>query len=421
MNQSASDHPGEILLLKISGEDKPGVTAPLTEVLANHQVNILDIGQAVIHDALSLGILIEVPGSKDTSDVLRDFLFRAHQLDLQVRYDSIPEDNYEAWVANQGKMRYIITLLGRKLSGQQLADLSRIIYEQGLNIDKIQRLTGRVSLKQRHHTRNACVEFSIRGTPANDAAFRQLLFEFGNNNDVDVAFQVDSIYRRTRRLVVFDMDSTLIKAEVIDELAKAAGVGDQVAEITEQAMRGEIDFSESFRKRVALLKGLDTSKLDKIAAGIPLTEGAERLIGILRRLGYKTAILSGGFTYFGHALQQKLGIDYVYANELDIRDGKVTGDVKGEIVDGRKKVEFLREIARKENIYLDQVIAVGDGANDLPMINVAGLGIAFRAKPLVRQKSRQALSHAGLDGILYLLGLRDRDLMDEKLADVRHA
>jgi len=418
MNQKSDLRPGTIILLKISGDDKPGVTAPLTEVLANHEVNILDIGQAVIHEALSLGILIEIPSGTETDDVLRDFLFRAHRLDLRVKYDTITPEKYEQWVGNQGKMRYIITLLGRKLSGRQMAALSRIIYEQGLNIDKIQRLTGRISLAEKNQPRNACVEFSIRGMPEDDAQFREMLFEFGNNNDVDVAFQLDSIYRRTRRLVVFDMDSTLINVEVIDELAKAAGVGDKVAAITEKAMRGELDFDESFRRRVSLLKGLDESVLKEISDRLPLNEGAERLIGILRKLGFKTAILSGGFTWFGQALQKRLGIDYVYANELDIRDGKVTGEVTGEIVNGAKKAELLRKIAKKEGIFLDQVIAVGDGANDLPMINIAGLGIAFRAKPLVREKSRQALSYSGLDGILYLLGMRDRDLMNEKLVDV---
>ncbi|MEX0680457.1 MAG: phosphoserine phosphatase SerB [Balneolales bacterium] len=418
MMQTANEITREIILLKISGEDKPGVTAPITEVLASHEVHVLDIGQAVIHNALSLGILIEIPDHKNASDVLRDVLFRAHQLELQVRYDTIPEYKYESWVANQGKMRYIVTLLGKKLSARQLADLSRIIYEEGLNIDKIQRLTGRISLKELHHSQNACVEFSIRGMPENSQQFRAKLFDFGNNNDVDVSFQLDSVYRRIRRLVVFDMDSTLINTEVIDELAKAVGVGEQVAGITEQAMRGEIGFDESFRKRVALLKGLDESVLKKIAARLPLNEGAERVTNILRSLGFKTAILSGGFTYFGYELQKRLKIDYVYANELDIRNGKVTGKVAGRIVNGKRKAELLHEIARKEGIHLEQVIAVGDGANDLPMINEAGLGIAFRAKPMVREQSRQTLTHTGLDGILYLLGMRDRDIMNEKLVKV---
>jgi phosphoserine phosphatase len=227
--------------------------------------------------------------------------------------------------------------------------------------------------------------------------------------DVDIAFQKDDIFRRNRRLVVFDMDSTLIEAEVIDELAKEAGVGEQVIEITEAAMRGEIDFNESFRRRVALLKGLDASVLERIAERLPLTEGATELVGHLKALGFKTAILSGGFTYFGHFLQQKLGFDYVYANELDIRDGKVTGEVVGTIVNGERKAQLLREIAEKEGVRLEQTIAVGDGANDLPMLSIAGLGIAFRAKPLVRQSAKQAISTLGLDGILYLIGFRDRD------------
>lgn len=417
MSPAVRNQSGEIVLLKISGEDKPGVTAPLTDVLAEHEVNILDIGQAVIHDALSLGILIEIPDKYHTQNVLRDLLFCAHKLDLQVRYETIPEDRYEQWVHNQGKPRFIITLLGKKLSGRHLADLSHIIYEQNLNIDRIQRLTGRISLKEMHRARNACVEFSIRGVPNDDRKFREQLYEFGNNNDVDVAFQVDSIYRRTRRLVAFDMDSTLINTEVIDELARKAGVGEQVAAITEQAMRGEIDFDESFRKRLGLLKGLDETVLQEIAGRLTLTDGAERLINILRRLGFKTAILSGGFSYFGKSLQKRLGIDYVYANELDIQDGKVSGEVKGPVVNGRRKAELLHKLAQQEGIHLEQVIAVGDGANDLPMINEAGLGIAFRAKPMVRMQSRQTLSHAGLDGILYLLGMRDRDLMSEKLID----
>jgi phosphoserine phosphatase len=216
------------------------------------------------------------------------------------------------------------------------------------------------------------------------------------------------MYRRNRRLVAFDMDSTLIEAEVIDELAHRAGVGDQVSAITEQAMRGELDFQDSFRRRVALLKGLDESVLEEVAASLPITEGAVHLVNTLRSLGYKTAILSGGFTYFGEHLQRKLGIDYVYANSLEIRDGKVTGEVSGDIVDGERKAALLREIAEREGIDLQQAIAVGDGANDLPMLRIAGLGIAFRAKPVVAQNAEQAISTLGLDGILYLLGISDR-------------
>jgi len=202
----------------------------------------------------------------------------------------------------------------------------------------------------------------------------------------------------------------VIEAEVIDDLAEAGGVGDEVAQITERAMRGELDFGESFRRRMRLLEGLDERVLAEIAANLPITEGAERLISTLSKLGYKTAILSGGFSYFGEYLQKRLGIDYVFANHLDIKNGKLTGEVVGDIVDGERKAQLLRELAAKENIRLEQVVAVGDGANDLPMLSIAGLGIAFRAKPLVRAEAEQAISHLGLDAILYLMGFRDREL-----------
>jgi phosphoserine phosphatase len=208
------------------------------------------------------------------------------------------------------------------------------------------------------------------------------------------------------------MDSTLIQTEVIDELAKLAGAGEEVQKITESAMRGELDFQGSFRKRVSLLKGLPEAALEQVKTSVPLMDGAERLIGILKKLGYKTAILSGGFTFVGRELQRRLGIDYLRANELDIRDGIATGEVRTEIIDGERKAHYLRQIAQDENLSLEQVIAVGDGANDLPMLSIAGLGIAFRAKPLVRKSARHAMSTLGLDGILYLIGVRDREILD---------
>jgi phosphoserine phosphatase len=331
-------------------------------------------------------------------------------MNMLVRFEPVDDAAYEHWVEGQGKSRHIITLLARRISAEHIARVTAIAADHGLNIDNISRLSGRISLQDdgARQTR-ACVEFSVRGLPADAAALREEFLKTASDMDVDIAFQKDDIFRRNRRLVVFDMDSTLIEAEVIDELAKEAGVGEQVIEITEAAMRGEIDFNESFRRRVALLKGLDASVLERIAERLPLTEGATELVGHLKALGFKTAILSGGFTYFGHFLQQKLGFDYVYANELDIRDGKVTGEVVGTIVNGERKAQLLREIAEKEGVRLEQTIAVGDGANDLPMLSIAGLGIAFRAKPLVRQSAKQAISTLGLDGILYLIGFRDRD------------
>ncbi|MCX2979818.1 phosphoserine phosphatase SerB [Halieaceae bacterium IMCC14734] len=402
----------EVLLINISGEDKPGLTASVTDILAGFDVNVLDIGQAVIHDTLSLGVLVEMPESQSHSSVLKDILFRTYELGMQVRFTPITEDSYGQWVSGQGRPRYIVTLLARKITARHISRITSIIAAAELNIDSINRLSGRIPLGSETRLDKACVEFSVRGNVDSPQQFRQDLLELASELDIDIAFQEDNKYRRNRRLVAFDMDSTLIEAEVIDELAKEAGVGEEVAAITEAAMRGELDFTESFRRRVALLKGLDESVLAKVAARLPVTEGASLLIDTLKSLGYRTAILSGGFTYFGERLQQMFGIDYVYANELEIIEGKVTGRVTGQVVDGQRKAELLRDIAKREGIDLQQVISVGDGANDLPMLSIAGLGIAFRAKPLVKQSAGHSISTLGLDGILYLLGISDRHQSD---------
>ena len=390
----------EIVLINITGEDRPGLTAAITGVLAQGGVNILDIGQAVIHDTLSFGILVEIPSNEQSSSVLKDILFTAYKLDQQVRFTPVSEQDYQQWVAGQGKKRHIVTLLTRKVTAEQLQRVSSITAKYGLNIDHIDRLSGRMPLDMPADQGKGCIEFSVRGEAADPQALRAEFLSVAQELNVDIAFQEDSLFRRNRRLAVFDMDSTLIEAEVIDELAKAAGVGDRVAEITERAMAGELDFRASFKERLALLKGLDVNVLDAIGASLRLTEGAETLFAELKRLGYKTAILSGGFTYFAKQLQAKLGIDYVFANELEVVDGKVTGVAVEPIVDAQRKADLLRELAHKEGLRLEQTIAVGDGANDLPMLHAAGFGVACHAKPKVQAEAPYCINFVGLDGVL---------------------
>ncbi|NCD26475.1 MAG: phosphoserine phosphatase SerB [Deltaproteobacteria bacterium] len=406
----------EIILIQISGTDRDGLLAGIMGQLAASGVTILDICQSVIHADLSFGVLIEVPLEHESSPILKDLLYWAHNQDLHLKFTPVSEDDYESWVGMQGRKRHIVTVLGRAITAANLAALSEVITANGLSVDCITRLSGRRSLVQPPAMPRACLEFSVRGTPTDISAMRAAFLDLSREQGIDIGFQEDNAFRRIRRLVCFDMDSTLIQAEVIDELAKRAGVGEQVAAITEAAMRGELDFCQSLRKRVGFLKGLPASVLEDVAATLPMTEGAERLIRTLKSLGYTIAILSGGFTYFGRRLQERLGIDHVHANELEIKDGALTGGLVGEIVDGPGKARRLKEIAAKENISLSQVIAVGDGANDLPMLDVAGLGIAFHAKPVVRQGAGQAISNVGLDGVLYFLGLRDRETVDQLAA-----
>ena len=405
MNQQEEKQ--EQILVGIAGQDRPGVTASVTEILARYDAQILDIGQADIHSTLSLGILFRIK-ERLSGQVMKELLFKATELNINIDFKPVTDEEYEEWVNQQGKNRYILTVIGRDLSAKQVAVASRAIRDQGLNIDSIIRLTGRRSLLHPERNVRACIEFSMRGTPNSLAEMQSQLMQMSGELAFDFSIQRDNMFRRMRRLICFDMDSTLIQTECIDELAMRAGVGDKVKAITESAMRGEMDFKESFRQRVELLKGLDASVMREIAETMPITEGAERLMSVLKRYGYKIAILSGGFTYFGQYLQRKFNIDYMYANELEIgEDGKLTGRYIGDIVDGKRKAELLKLIAQVEKVDLAQTIAVGDGANDLPMLSIAGLGIAFHAKPRVVANAKQAINTIGLDGVLYFLGFKD--------------
>jgi len=397
----------ELVLISVSGKDRPGVTAAITELLSGYAVDILDIGQAVIHDSLALGLLINIP---DAAENLRSAVLEMGEtLGVDITFLPVSETSYAEWTKNQGRPRFILTLLARKIKASHIAKVSRVIADHGLNIDNIVRLSGRVNVEEEVEGSKACVEFSLKGEHENSRSLRSGLMQVCSELEIDIAIQEDGIFRRHRRLICFDMDSTLITTEVIDELAALAGVGAQVAAITSRAMSGELDFRQSLHERVSLLEGLSASSLKQVADALPLTEGVEHLFKTLNSLGYKTAILSGGFDFFGKVLQEKLGIDYVYANKLEIESDKLTGKVIEPVVDASKKASLVRQLAAQEGISLEQVIAVGDGANDLEMLAIAGLGIAFHAKPVVRESAEQSISTLGLDSILYLMGIRDRE------------
>ena len=392
----------KMVLLSLTGPDRTGIIAAVTGHIAEAGARIRDIEQSVTHTLLSLSVLIDFPtGESDQKPLVKELLFLAKELGLDLDFQVLSEAEYRRKTTRNA---YVVTILGGEVNALALARVSHILAENAVNIERISKLT---------QGQLRCVEFLITTTPELDVkAMTRKLLHAGASVGVDIAVQKESLYRRAKRLVVMDMDSTLIQIEVIDELARVAGVGEQVAAITERAMNGELDFSGALRERVALLKGLKAEALEQVYRNIPLTPGARNLVTILKRLGFKTAVISGGFQFFTDRLKADLGLDYAYANGLEIVDGIVTGQVAGTIVDGARKAQLLEEIAGKEGITLDQTIAIGDGANDLPMLGRAGLGIAFNAKARVREQADFHINQQNLDSILYLLGLSEREMAE---------
>lgn len=392
---SASDR----VLVTVTGRDRPGVTATLTGILAKEGATLHDIEQVVVQGQLTLCLLIGIARSRDA---LKELLLAAKELGMDLDFQVVGGDGV-ADAAPRGPM-VVVTAIAPTLSPADLNAIAATLAARGANIEKIARLSEGAL---------ASVEILAQMPPAaeRDRLKRELL-AVATRSSFDIAVQREGLYRRSKRLIVLDMDSTLIRIEVIDELARAHGVGAEVSAITERAMRGEMNYDESLRQRVALLEGLDAQVLDRIAGSLPLNDGAERLIRVLKRLGYKIGILSGGFSRAADALKQRLAVDYAFSNQLEAEGGRLTGRVTGPVVNAERKAELLEVIARLEGIVLDQVVAVGDGANDILMLERAGLGIAFRAKPKLREAADTALSGSGLDAILYLLGMTAREIRE---------
>lgn len=378
------------VLITVTGQDHPGVTSVLLSVLARHDVSLLDVEQVVIRRQLTLGVLVTC---RRDGEALQEQLEQAMatvgmQVDVQVGVDPGP----------RAAPTHAIVVLGSPVSAKAFSSIARKLAEQGANIETIRGIadypvTGLELLVTAKRTEDA------------DAQLRTMLSKVAVRESVDIAVERAGLARRSKRLICFDVDSTLVQGEVIEMLAAHAGVEEQVREITEAAMRGEIDFEESLHRRVATLKGLDKSVIDEVAANLKLTPGARTTIRTLKRLGFRCGVVSGGFVQVIAGLAQELDLDFVRANVLEIVDGKLTGRVVGEVIDRAAKARSLQEFADQVGVPIEQTVAVGDGANDIDMLNAAGLGVAFNAKPALREIADTALSHPYLDAVLFVLGV----------------
>ena len=389
----------DFIVITVSGPDAPGIVSSITSILSENAVKIIDIEQIVIRKLILLSMMLDLRESKGGQiSLLKDLLLEAKRLNVELDFKIA---SYEEHLQHDNNFMYAVTCLGEKITAQVVAQISHAIYSENVNIERITQLS---------QGELCCIEMIVKTDKTiNVQDMTGKLLSISTDFGVDIAVQKENIFRRSKRLVVMDMDSTLIQVEVIDELAKSAGNGEEVSGITSKAMNGELSFNESLNKRVELLRGLDENILDEIYHNIPFTPGAKKLVKILKKLGYKTAVISGGFTFFTDRLKNELGLDYAFANKLEIKDGKLTGKVLGEIINGESKAKILEDIADKENITLDQVVAIGDGANDLLMLDKAGLGIAFNAHKTVREKADYNISQENLDSIIYLLGISEKE------------
>lgn len=385
----------DAILITATGVDRPGITAELAHVLAESDATVLDVEQVVVQGQLSLTFLVSLDeGEAAARPVLKEILWKARELELHVDFDVAARISEPV-----RKHTWALMLLGDPVDAPLISEVARTAEREGFNIERIERLSARDMTS---------LELTLSGQPGDsERRLRAGLLELRERFNCDLALQAESLTRRSKRLVVMDMDSTLIQQEVIDELAASLGVTDKVAAITERAMNGELDFDQSLRERVRLLEGTPVAAFEEVLQRIELTPGAEQLVRVLKRLGYRLAVISGGFIEVVEPIRQKLGLDYAFANRLEIQDGRLTGAVSGPIVNRERKAELLETLAQAERIALDQVIAIGDGANDLDMLQRAGLGIAFNAKRVVQQQASYAINSRNLTAILYLLGIRD--------------